>query len=98
MCGPHLKCDCTFGGINLWGKVQMVDAIGFPTFKVRMVPVGADLKVQQLTSLGFPNSCGKWQMVDAIGFPDFKVQLVSVGEDFTIIYDNNFPGLGYPPN
>jgi hypothetical protein len=94
----RVLCDCTLDGYNLWGKVQMVDAIGFPTFKVRMVAVGEDLKVQQLGSTGFPTSCGKWQMVDAIGFPDFKVQIVTVGEDFTIRYDQNFPGLGHPPN
>ena len=96
MCGRVL-CDCSLKGKNLWGKVQQVDAIGFPDFKVKVVTVGADLRVQQLGSTGFPNSCGKWQMVDSLGFPTFKVQIVTLGEDFAIQYDNLLPGLVYGP-
>ena len=96
MCG-RVMCDCTLNGQQLWGKVQMVDSIGFPDFKIRVTSLGADLKVQQLGTTGFPTSCGKWQIVDSLGFPDFKVQVVTLGEDFSIQYDNFFPGLGYPP-
>ena len=92
MCGRVL-CDCTLDGKNLWGKVQQVDAIGFPDFKVKVVTLGADLRVQQLSAIGIPNSCGKWQMVDSLGFPNFKVQIVTLGEDFSIQYDALNPGL-----
>ena len=97
MCG-RVFCDCTLDGINLWGRVQFVDAIGSPDFKVRMVTLGADLKVQTITSPTQPNSCGKWQTVTAIGSPDFKVQMVTLGEDFSIQPETLSPGLGWPAN
>jgi hypothetical protein len=96
MCG-RVMCDCTFKGQQLWGKVQMVDSLGFPDFKVSVTSFGADLKVQQVGTTGFPTSCGKWQSVSSLGFPDFKVQIVTFGEDFSIQYDDFLPGLGYPP-
>jgi hypothetical protein len=97
MCGRVL-CDCTFKGKNLWGKVQFVDATGFPDFKVQMLQSLADLKVQEVGATGFPNSCGKWQMVSATGFPDFKVQITTGVADFSIQDEMYFPGLGFPPN
>ena len=54
MCG-RVRCDCTLKGKNLWGKVQFVDATGFPDFKVQMVTSLADLKVQEVGNLGFPH-------------------------------------------
>jgi hypothetical protein len=97
MCG-RVRCDCTLDGKNLWGKVREVDSIGFPDFKVKVVSVGADLRVQQLDSLGFPTSCGKWQMVDNLTTPNFKVQIVQLGEDFSIQYDSLSPGLVFGPS
>jgi len=96
MCG-RVKCDCTLDGQNLWGKVQVVDSIGLPDFKVREVTVGGDLRVQKVGNTGFPTSCGKWQIVDALGFPDFKIQIVTLGEDFSIQYNDLLPGLGFGP-
>lgn len=62
--------DCTFNGINLYGKVQVVDA--FPDIKVQVVDAFPDIRVQVVTA--FPDQCGKWQFVDA--FPDIKIQYV----------------------
>ncbi len=83
-CG-RIKCDCTFNGKQLFGKVQFVTS--FPDFKVRESSF-PDLKVQKVTA--FPSSCGKWQEVTS--FPDFKVQIVTAFEDFSIEY-SSFPGL-----
>ena len=63
-----------------------------------MVTIGADLKVQTITSPTQPNSCGKWQTVTAIGSPNFKVQIVTLGEDFSIQPETLSPGLGWPAN
>jgi len=63
---------------------------------VKVVTLGADLRVQQLSSTGIANSCGKWKMVDSLGFPNFKVQIVTLGEDFQIQYDSLNPGLVWP--
>ncbi len=81
-----LSGDCTFNGIKLYGKVQVVDA--FPDIKVEVVDAFPDLKVQVVDA--FPEECGKWQFVDA--FPDFKVQFVDAFPDIKIQYVDAFPG------
>ena len=64
----NVESDCTFKGIKLYGKVQIVSS--FP-----------DLKVQMVNS--FPSSCGKWQSVTSFpdfkiqfvtSFPDVKIK------------------------
>jgi hypothetical protein len=82
-CG-RIKCDCTFNGKKLWGKVQYVDM--FPDFKVSK-SLFPDLNV---TETMFPSKCGEWHTVDM--FPDFTVQLVDMFEDFSIA-DSYFPGI-----
>ena len=84
-CG-HIKCDCTFNGIKLWGNVQYVDM--FPDFKVKISPF-PDLNVYETY---FPAQCGEWHTVTA--FPDFTVQIVDMFEDFDIAY-SPFPGIPY---
>lgn len=78
---------CTFNGINLYGKVQVVDA--FPDIKVQVVDAFPDLRVQVVDA--FPDQCGRWQFVDA--FPDFKIQFVDAFPDLKIQYVDAFPGL-----
>lgn len=82
-CG-RIKCDCTYKGKKLWGKVQYVDS--FPDFKIS-VSSFPDLNVNETS---FPSRCGEWQRVTA--FPDFKVQIVTAFEDFGIAY-SSFPGI-----
>lgn len=79
--------DCSFNGIQLYGKVQVVDA--FPDIKVQIVDAFPDLRVQVVDA--FPDQCGKWQFVDA--FPDFKIQFVDAFPDIKIQYVDAFPGL-----
>jgi hypothetical protein len=79
--------DCSFNGIQLYGKVQVVDA--FPDIKVQVVDAFPDLKVQVVDA--FPDACGRWQFVDA--FPDFKIQFVDAFPDIKIQYVDAFPGL-----
>ena len=61
---------CSYGGICLYGRVQVVNAF-------------ADLRVQVVSS--FPDSCGKWMFVESFpdftvqfveAFPDIKIQYV----------------------
>lgn len=80
------KASCTYKGIPLQGKVQIVTS--FPDIKVKVVNSFADLKVRKVSS--FPDSCGKWQIVDS--FPDFKIQLVDSFPDVTITWVDSFPG------
>lgn len=78
---------CAFKGIQLYGKVQVVNA--FPDIKVQVVNSFPDLKVQKVTT--FPDSCGKWQFVDA--FPDFKIQYVDAFPNIKIQFVDAFPGM-----
>lgn len=79
--------DCTFNGIPLYGKVQIVDA--FPDIKVQIVNAFPDIKVKWVTA--FADDCGKWQEVDA--FPDFKIQIVDAFPDIKIQEVDAFPGM-----
>jgi uncharacterized protein YlzI (FlbEa/FlbD family) len=79
--------NCTFNGIPLYGKVQIVNS--FPDFKVEIVNAFPDLKVQKVNA--FPDACGEWQFVDA--FPDFTIQLVSNFAEVKIEYVTAFPGM-----
>ena len=63
--------NCTFNGIKLYGKVQIVNS--FPDIKVKVVNSFADLKVQKVKS--FADSCGKWEIVDS--FPDIEIKYVN---------------------
>jgi hypothetical protein len=85
--GKVSKGDCTFKGIKLYGKVQVVTS--FPDIKVKVVTSFPDLKVQNVSS--FPDGCGKWQFVDS--FPDFKIQYVDSFPDIEIMMVNSFPGI-----
>ncbi len=84
--GKVSKGDCTFNGIKLYGKVQVVSS--FPDIKVKIVSSFPDLKVQNVSS--FPDGCGKWQFVTS--FPDFKIQYVDSFPDIEIMMVNSFPG------
>lgn len=79
--------DCTFKGVPLKGKVQVVDS--FPDFKVQVVSSFPDLKVKTVEH--FPDDCGEWQFVDS--FPDFKIKFVNSFPDFKIKMVDSFPGL-----
>ena len=79
--------NCTFEGVPLYGKVQVVNS--FPDFKVQVVNHFPDLKVKTVNS--FPKSCGKWQFVNS--FPDFKVQFVNSFPDFKIQFVQFNEGL-----
>lgn len=79
--------NCTYNGIKLYGKVQVVDS--FPDIKVQVVNSFPDLKVQKVDS--FADSCGKWEFVDS--FPDFKIQYVVSFPDIKIQFVDSFPGI-----
>ena len=78
--------DCTYNGIPLYGKVQVVEH--FADFNVQVVEHFADLDVKVVKH--FPDSCGKWIFVTS--FPDFKISFVNHFADFKIHYVNSFPG------
>jgi hypothetical protein len=78
---------CTFKGIPLQGKVQIVNS--FPDIKVQRVQSFPDLKVEWVKS--FPDKCGKWERVES--FPDFKIQYVESFPDLKIQSVTVFPGI-----
>ena len=84
---PLIAPDCTWHGIKLYGKVQVVES--FPDIKVEKVKSFPDLRVLNVTS--FPDACGKWQFVES--FPDFKIQYVDSFPDLKIEMVSSFPGL-----
>lgn len=58
--------DCTCKGLQLFGRVQVVDR--FPDILVQVVQSFEDLRVQVIEA--FPDRCGKWQFVES--FPGVK--------------------------
>jgi len=82
-----VSSDCTFNGIKLNGKVEVVDA--FPDIKVQVVDAFPDIKVMKMDA--FPDDCGEWQFVDA--FPDFTIQYVDAFPDIKVEFVTAFPGL-----
>jgi hypothetical protein len=83
MCG-RIRCDCTFNGITLFGRVQYVT--NFADITVRETPF-PDLRVREGA---FADTCGEWEIVES--FPDFTVEIVTSFEDFGIEY-SAFPGI-----
>jgi hypothetical protein len=83
MCG-RIRCDCTFNGIALFGRVQYVT--NFADITVSETPF-PDLRVREGS---FADTCGEWEIVD--NFPDFTVEIVTSFEDFGIEY-SAFPGI-----
>lgn len=79
--------NCTFNGIPLYGKVQVVES--FPDFKVEIVKAFPDMRVMKVNA--FPDECGEWMFVDV--FPDFTIQFVDNFADVKIEYVTAFPGM-----
>ncbi|KAF3888812.1 MULTISPECIES: hypothetical protein [Nostocales] len=82
-----IDASCTYKGIKLYGKVQIVK--DFPDITVQKVKDFPDLHVQNVTV--FPQDCGKWQVVEI--FPDFKVKFVKESADIKIKMVDVFPGV-----
>ena len=79
--------DCTFDGIKLYGKVEVVD--NWADIKIQVVDSWPDLKVQEVTS--FADSCGKWEFVTS--FPDFTITYVDNWPDLKVQFVDNWPGV-----
>jgi hypothetical protein len=90
-CG-HIRCDCTFAGHKLFGKVKYVTFPETPDFKVKLAGSDGDFPDLHVQKVDFiPQRCGEWRE-DALT-PDFKVQVVTDFEDFAILYVPGTPGL-----
>ena len=86
-CANPISSNCTYNGIPLYGKAQVVKA--FADFKVQRVSAFGDLKVKYVKA--FPSNCGEWELVDHFG--DFTIEYVDHFGDFTIQEVDHFPGL-----
>lgn len=84
----NIPPDCTYKGIALHGRVQVVDYLA--DFDVQIVSFLPDLHVQEVSFL--PTACGEWQFVDSM--PDFTIRFVNALPDFTIQFVDYLPGLG----
>jgi hypothetical protein len=78
---------CTWKGINLYGKVQIVESN--PDIRVEVVSVWPDILVD--TTDYTPSRCGEWKFVK--DWPDFKIQFVNSGADIKISFNNTWPGV-----
>lgn len=81
------KKNCTYKGIRLYGKVQLVQS--FPDIKVQATSSFPDLKVKVVNSSA--DRCGEWQIVTS--FPDFKVQMVNSFPDLKVEMGSSSPGV-----
>ncbi|MCU0406604.1 MAG: hypothetical protein MUE91_09080 [Ignavibacteriaceae bacterium] len=79
--------ECSFNGMQLYGKIQFVES--FPDLTVQVVDSFPDLKVKIVES--FADDCGEWQIVDS--FPDVKVKIVESFADIKIKFVESFPGI-----
>lgn len=79
--------ECTYNGIQLFGKIQFVES--FPDITVQVVESFPDLKVKIVDS--FPDDCGEWQIVNS--FPDLKIKIVKSFADIKIKFVESFPGI-----
>jgi hypothetical protein len=79
--------DCTWNGINLWGKVEIVEH--FADIKVEIVDHFSDYDIKFVDH--FPDKCGKWQPVEHFG--DFTVKFVDNFGDIKISIVEHFPGI-----
>ena len=78
--------DCMLKGIELSGKVKVVD--NFADLTVKKVYAFADLNVKEVDSL--PGRCGEWQFVE--NFPDFTIKYVEEFADLEVKMVGAFPG------
>lgn len=78
--------NCSYKGINLWGKVKVVES--FADIDVKVVSSFPDIRVQKVNS--FASDCGEWQFVDS--FPDFTIRYVNSFEDISVKFVPSFPG------
>jgi len=83
----HPKAACTYQGIPLKGKVQLVDS--GEDFSIEYVSYDADLKVK-FVDWGAKN-CGEWEIVDYGA--DFKVKVVDKNADLRIERVQFSPGM-----
>jgi hypothetical protein len=79
--------SCTFKGINLYGKVEVVDHN--PDIRVEVVSSFPDIVVDSNAS--WTSKCGEWKMVTSNA--DFRVQFVRSGSDLKVKFDHSWPGV-----
>ena len=79
--------SCSFNGIELKGKVKIVD--NFADIKIQYVDHFPDIKVKFVDN--FPDDCGEWKIVN--NFPDFTVQIVDHFPDLKVKKVDHFPGM-----
>ena len=85
---PIDKDNCTFKGIPLHGRVQVVSS--FADFRVEVVNSNPDLYVEVVTHITSSPECGEWEFVDHN--PDFTVEF-GPNADFSITYVTRSPGI-----
>jgi len=81
------KETCSYNGIQLYGKVKIVEH--FPDITIQVVENFADIDVKIVEE--FPDECGKWKLVE--NFPDFKVKIVNKNADIKVRFIKYFPGV-----
>jgi len=79
--------ECNVGGIELFGKVRIVERGG--DVRVKMVEHFADLRVDPFSS--FPRRCGEWQFVERR--EDFTIRFVEDNADIEIELVRGLPGM-----
>jgi len=84
---PVEEPECSIGGIELFGRVRIVERGG--DVRVKMVEHFADLRVDPFSN--FPRKCGEWQFVERR--EDFTIRFVENNADIEIELVRAFPGM-----
>ena len=79
------KETCSYNGIQLYGKVKVVEH--FPDITIQVVESFADIDVKVVEE--FADECGEWKMVEK--FPDFTIKIVEHNADIKVRFVRNFP-------
>jgi hypothetical protein len=78
---------CSYNGIPLFGKVQVVESSG--AIAVKIVESFPDLDVKVVES--FADECGEWKFVESS--PDFTIEFVESFAELKIKFVDSFPGI-----
>ena len=62
----YWPADCSFNGINIWGRIWVVSN-----------PALADIRVYVVSNPALANSCGSWYLVSNPALADIRVWVVS---------------------
>ena len=75
----YWPADCSFNGINIWGRIWVVSNPALADIRVWVVsnPALADIRVYVVSNPALANSCGSWYLVSNPALADIRIYSTS---------------------